>query len=75
MENAISKCLATLVHETADAAAGKSAGDLARKAWGAALARIYLRRASRVGIFTLVRGRPRIRNKGVLRIGRRVRIC
>lgn len=56
------------------AARDKSRGAMLLKVWHALLARLYLRRCTRVGLFTRVYGRPRIVNKGTLRIGERVRI-
>ncbi len=55
-------------------AAGKTSGDLLRLAVPAVCARYYLRRCTRVGLFTRVYGRPKVFNQGTLVIGERVRI-
>ncbi len=48
--------------------------DRARKARAAALARIRLRRCTRVGMLTQVRGRVIVSNEGTIELGARVRI-
>jgi acetyltransferase-like isoleucine patch superfamily enzyme len=70
----IAERLRFVAGEVAAAAEGKTPSDLGRKAVPAALARLYLRRCTRVGLFTRVYGRPRVVNKGTLLIGERVRI-
>lgn len=55
-------------------AEGETVGSLAGKVFSATLARLYLRRCTRVGLFTRVYGRPRVVNRGNLIIGERVRI-
>lgn len=63
-----------VLRSAASAAYGQPISGTVRKAWSALLARVYLRRCTRVGLFTRVYGRPRIDNKGTLTIGTRVRI-
>jgi acetyltransferase-like isoleucine patch superfamily enzyme len=58
----------------AAAANGLTPGELGRKAIPALLARVYLRRCTRVGLFTRVYGRPHIHNRGTLIVGERVLI-
>lgn len=55
-------------------AADETVSSLSSKVFSAALARLYLRRCTRVGLFTRVYGRPRVVNQGRLIIGDRVRI-
>lgn len=66
--------LRNIAGQAADAAVDTTLSDLSSKALSATLARLYLRRCTRVGLFTRVYGRPRIVNRGTLIIGERVRI-
>lgn len=63
-----------LANEVAESARGKSPAELAALAMHAVAARWYLRRCTRVGMYTRVYGRPRVVNKGILIIGEHVMI-
>ena len=53
---------------------GESLSSRARRAWAALLARIYLRKCTRVGFGARTYGRPRIINEGTLAIGERLQL-
>lgn len=53
---------------------GESLQSRARRAWAALLARIYLRKCTRLGFGARTYGRPRIINEGTLAIGERLQL-
>lgn len=74
MQSTLGERLRFVRRELATAVEQQALGGLLDKAQAAALARLYLRRCTRVGQLTRVYGRPRIHNQGTLLIGERVRI-
>lgn len=55
--------------ETLKAASGDPPSTLLRKGWDEGMTRLHLRHCTHVGRFARVHGRPRISNRGILRIG------